>query len=305
MRFDLTKLFDAHERAFGKLSKSQADGLRSLITSIEADKDWPNDLRQIAYFLATIKHETANSFKPVKEKREKKVSPRRANQDRYWLTGEYGRGYVQITWDANYRKFGLGSSDRDKALEPATAYLIAANGMRQGTFTGKRLSNFFGPGKEDFVGARRIINGLDRAQQIAVIARKLQGCLSLALLRESVQENPVSINSGQTEKVDTSSSPSPQTSEASSPGLLQRAGNLFTKARTGYQNASESEKSVGGRVLQFIWTAIAGLVALIQTHPVQAGVAIAVLLIGAYTLHTYIRRQDKKTFLKLQQGGSA
>lgn len=288
MRFDLTKLLAAYEKAFGKLTKSQETGLRFLLGRVAADPQWPADLRQVAYFLATIKHETGNTFQPIKEVREKKSSPRRANQDRYWLTGEYGRGYVQITWDKNYRKFGLGPDDRDKALEPETAYRIASVGMLTGAFTGTKLSNYFSSTREDFVTARRIINGLDRAQDIAVAAKKIQACLSLALVRDTVI----------TDK--DSSHPL----EAPSPSLTERVTSMFGKARGGYSNASESEKSVAARILQIIWTGIAGLVAFIQTHPIRIGIAIAVLLIGAYTIHTYIRRQDKKTFLKMQ-GGSA
>jgi putative chitinase len=297
MLFDLTKFFAAYTKAFGKLNSSQEAGLRFLLARIAADPAWPADLRFIAYFLATIKHETGNTFQPVKEKRERQNSPRRANQDRYWLTGEYGRGYVQITWDKNYRKFGLGPSERNKALEPETAYRIASIGMLTGTFTGKKLSNYFGPTKEDWANARRIINGLDCAEKIAVSARKLQACLSLALIKDTH-----STFSGAEPPLSAPAFSSPH--EAPSPSLTGRAGALFVKAREGYSKANESEKGVAARMLQMIWAGIAGLVAFVQTHPVQIGISIAVLLIGAYTIHTYIRRQDKKTFLKYQGGGA-
>lgn len=181
MKFDRKKFFPCYRSKFGSLSQSQADGLGFLLDKIEDDDKWQS-VSQIAYFLATIKHETANSFQPIKEKRERATSPRRANQDRYWLTGEYGRGYVQITWDRNYRKFGLNPDERDKALEPDTAYMIAARGMREGLFTGKKLSDYTDLNPPDYRNARKIINGLDRADEIAEIANKLRNCLYGALL---------------------------------------------------------------------------------------------------------------------------
>jgi putative chitinase len=56
-------------------------------------------------------------------------------------------------------------------LEPPIAYAIAARGMREGWFTGKKLSDFIQDGKPpDYINTRRIINGLDQAQTIATYA---------------------------------------------------------------------------------------------------------------------------------------
>ena len=43
--------------------------------------------------------------------------------------------------------------------------------MVLGMFTGKKLSDYIGPGKCDYVAARRIINGTDRAKLVAHYAR--------------------------------------------------------------------------------------------------------------------------------------
>ncbi len=77
---------------------------------------------------------------------------------------------MQITGKDNYLKFSklLGIDligNPDLALEVKTAADIAVIGMRDGIFTGKRLSDYFGSGT-DWVNARRIINGVDRAQEI-------------------------------------------------------------------------------------------------------------------------------------------
>jgi hypothetical protein len=117
------------------------------------------------------------------ERRERSDSPRRANQDRYWKTGYQGRGYVQITWKANYEKFGIASTP-ERALEPETAYLILARGMQQGLFRkGHKLSTYLNDQKKDYVGARNIINGdvKKNGNLIADAARKFE----IALLSAS------------------------------------------------------------------------------------------------------------------------
>ena len=54
-------------------------------------------------------------------------------------------------------------------------------GMRRGSFTGKKLADFIGPASCDYLQARRIINGLDRASTIEEYARKLEIVLSTSL----------------------------------------------------------------------------------------------------------------------------
>jgi hypothetical protein len=44
--------------------------------------------------------------------------------------------------------------------------------MIAGSYTGRRLSHYINPTKEDWVGARRIINGTDKAGLIAGYARR-------------------------------------------------------------------------------------------------------------------------------------
>ncbi len=134
---------------------------------------------QIAYVLATVEWETAQTFKPVREA--------------FWLSEEwrknnlryypyYGRGYVQLTWKSNYQKYGriLGIelvNNPDLALEPNVALFILVHGFKTGSFTGRKISDYINEFTTDFVNARRCINGTDKAHTIAQIADKYLGNL--------------------------------------------------------------------------------------------------------------------------------
>jgi putative chitinase len=188
LTFDRKTFFDKYRQAFGPLQQLQVDGLEFLLGSIENDPKWES-IPQIAYFLASIKHETGISrnrvdqtYQPIKELRAKPGTRIRALQDRYWGSDYFGRGFIQLTWKANYEKFGI-ADDPEKALEPATAYRIAADGMRRGLFTGKKLSDFIN-GEVDYVNARKVVNGLDRANDIAEIARKFERILRTSVVKE-------------------------------------------------------------------------------------------------------------------------
>jgi len=57
---------------------------------------------------ATVAVETGD-FLPKREKRAsaERQPSLRALQDRYWTSGYFGRGYVQLTWEENYRTYGM------------------------------------------------------------------------------------------------------------------------------------------------------------------------------------------------------
>ena len=66
-------------------------------------------------------------------------------------------------------------------MEPQTAYKIMSQGMRGGLFTGKKLSDYINDQHCDYFNARRIINGVDRADLIQGYAQAFEGILSQAL----------------------------------------------------------------------------------------------------------------------------
>lgn len=158
----------------GSLTPSQVKGTEALLDAAEglaAD--------EIAYILATAYHETDRTMQPIAEYG-------RGKGRKYGVPGRnrgqvpYGRGFVQTTWDINYertdRELKLGGrliANYDLLLtDTAMAAQAAVLGMVEGWYTGKKLSDYFAGAKCDFVGARRIINGTDRAELIAGYARR-------------------------------------------------------------------------------------------------------------------------------------
>jgi hypothetical protein len=179
LAFNRQKFFDAYRAKYGALDQSQVNGLSSLLTGIEQDPA-VTDVRWAAYMLATVKHECANKFQPLEEfgkgKGRKYGSPVKVvgSDGRTYNNVYYGRGYVQLTWDFNYRNLGvaLGLGDQllchpELALDTTDAYKIMSYGMRNGTFTGKKLANTIAGNVCDYVNSRKIINGLDKAALIA------------------------------------------------------------------------------------------------------------------------------------------
>ena len=135
---------------------------------------------QIAYVFATVEHETDNTFQPVREAFWLTEDWRRRNFEYYPY---YGRGYVQITHRYNYEKYNkpLGVDvvkNPDLVMQPKNALFILIDGMAKGRFTNKRLGQYVNGSKTDFVGARRVVNGDDRAHHIANLAKSWLGKMS-------------------------------------------------------------------------------------------------------------------------------
>lgn len=98
----------------------------------------------------------------------------------------YGRGYTQLTWWSNYAQagvaLGLGLQllfNPDLVLKPEIAYQLMSHGMRtgEGFANGHRFSDYFHGDVTDYVKARRMVNGMNRAHEIAKIAKKFEKIL--------------------------------------------------------------------------------------------------------------------------------
>lgn len=161
------------------LDDGEVEGCKAIIAAFAGQP-----LSHVAYALATAAHETARTMQPVREA--------------YWLSEDwrkknlryfpwYGRGYVQITWQDNYKRaddeLHLGGTllaNPDRAMEPDIAAKIMRLGMDEGWFTRHTLKSHCPDWKgtlDQFEGARRIINGTDKAHTIAVYAMQFQDAL--------------------------------------------------------------------------------------------------------------------------------
>ena len=161
---------------FGALDRSQVDGFNRLLQAM-GEAAWP--IGWVAYGLATAWWETAKRMQPVEEGYY--LGPEKAKRHQRSLRyfPWYGRGDVQLTWEANYKRaddeLRLGGAliaDPNIALDPAISAKVLVKGMEQGWFTGKKLGDYLGaPTDANFRQARKIINGTDRAADISRVAQ--------------------------------------------------------------------------------------------------------------------------------------
>jgi putative chitinase len=188
--FVRTHLFD------GRLTTAQVQGLGGILDEWES-RHARRDDRWLAYMLATTHHETDRKMQPVREyggaayfKSMYDVAgarPRLAIANGNTTPGDgaryYGRGFVQLTWKSNYAKAGaaLGIDlvgQPDLALDLAVSTRIMFTGMQRGWFTGRKLADYFNPQRGDWINARRIINGTDKATLVASYGQSYYAAIS-------------------------------------------------------------------------------------------------------------------------------
>lgn len=182
----------------GALTGPQVSGIEAILAEAERRNE---PLNNVAYALATALLETASTMQPIREygkgKGRKYGVPAGPYRHVY-----YGRGLVQLTWLFNYEKAKakLGFDFvkyPDAVMDPKWAVRILFEGMAGGWFTGVSFKTFIDGIDEsdaedgrEYTGARKIINGKDKAAQIAAIALKYEAALRVAGYGTQVKPQP-------------------------------------------------------------------------------------------------------------------
>ena len=155
----------------GNLTQQQVDGMDAILDAWE-DNPRSDNLRHLAYPLATTAHETGFTMAPIEEYG-KGQGMDYGNPDPETGQTYYGRGYVQLTWRDNYARaddelnFSGHTSlewHAERALDHYVAAEVMFQGMTEGWFRGddkgrQTLERYFSDTKDDSYGAREIING--------------------------------------------------------------------------------------------------------------------------------------------------
>ena len=184
----------------GSIYQSQLDGLEAILDKWEKESPHDDD-RWLAYMLATAHHETGQTMQPIRETFAATDTDAIKRLEKAWNAGKllwvktpywrpdaegkswFGRGFVQITHKSNYEKLGRAIKEDlitnpDKVMELKTALAIMFVGMRNGLFTARGLSDYFNESTEDWVRARKIINGLESADTVAGYAKTYYAAIS-------------------------------------------------------------------------------------------------------------------------------
>lgn len=181
--------FYASIRPHVSLTTQNVQGFDRVLAYAEKQKTQVNKL---AYLLATAWWETNKQMWPIVEAYWLSEDWRKRNLRYYpW----HGRGLIQVTWKENYIKVAkmLGlpedtfTNDPDKMLDWEYALPALFYGAETGIYTGKSLSDYIDDKDEsdtedrrEYVNARRVVNGTDKAATIADLALKFEQALHFA-----------------------------------------------------------------------------------------------------------------------------
>lgn len=155
----------------GSLWQNQVDGLNKILDEWERRR--LTDVRWLAYMLATTFHETGGKMQPVREGGGEKYLKSKAYYP--WV----GEGLVQVTWEKNARKFG--ATKPGQLMTWPIALKALFDGCIQGIFTGVALKDYFNDRKDDPVHARKIVNGMDKAELIAGYHRNFLAAINASM----------------------------------------------------------------------------------------------------------------------------
>lgn len=320
MAIDRKKFFDGFKPYFkeivGKqITATQVSNVDFLLTSFENSAWFKSDVRRQAYALATIHIETylprINSrYAPVTEGGSRSyfnrydidTNPRKARELGNLTPGDgfmyRGRGYCQITGKKNYSKFGIADTP-EKALEPETAFRILETGMKDGSFTGKKLTDYINGSQTDYKSARRVINGQDRAAEIAGYARNIESILRSSAAVSTNASTTTAVNSPQETEPTVSATPPNISLVPIAQPVIEV--NQISAAPDEAKPDDKPDRmlSIGNR-LSAVWTAAGASVLAIGAFLTSTPIGIAVSIIiavavvgGIYMLVNWRRNENK------------
>lgn len=179
-----TAFFNSIRAMFNnKLSTIQSARIEAVLDGLIQRKV---PIKHAAYILATAHHETGRFIHmqelwgptPAQKRYEnrKTLGNTQKGDGKKFL----GRGFVQITGRKNYQywadrlKINL-INNPELACLVGVAVPVLIEGMVEGTFTGKRLSQY-----SAYIDMRRVVNGTDRADDIAEYAIDYEDALRKA-----------------------------------------------------------------------------------------------------------------------------
>lgn len=171
----------------GRLTKQQVTGVEQLLDAW--NQYGTDDLDGLAYVLAGVHHETGGRMVPVREGFAESDQAARNAVASLFRQGRikrnyaipingisyYGRGRIQNTHFDNYQRLEQRFkqpfvTDPDILIRDGeTDAMVTVVGHIEGIWTrgAHKLRDYFGPAYANPVGARRIVNGTDKAQLIS------------------------------------------------------------------------------------------------------------------------------------------
>lgn len=199
---DNAKFFAAIRRDLfgGKLSQPQVEGINGILAAFAMVGD--GNRSTLAYALATAYHETGRRMVPVREgfattdagarAAVNRLAAQRGPQSAVAKYAQpqsphghvyYGRGHVQLTWLDNYRRSSADAGvdlvkTPDAMLDPVVSARVLVKGLIDGRWNGqgKGVGHYLAAG--NWTEARRAVNVMDKAQEIAGYGRKFDAALA-------------------------------------------------------------------------------------------------------------------------------
>jgi hypothetical protein len=170
MKVDFNTFWTQHNKYFSTSTDGEKYHLPLILGMAERDSNI-DGIYQLAYMLATATWETGH-FEHLDEQGSEKYLSKYQNRMGNTQSGDAqryrGRGYIQLTFRANYKnateKLNLDNVDFETspflASEPEYAYPIMVRGCLEGWFTGRKLGTYVTTdgSKRDYREARNVIN---------------------------------------------------------------------------------------------------------------------------------------------------